>query len=243
MPPLPVTAEARGAVRAFKTAVKESSRWFEGALFDAGVADANLYARRGSPVGRARALKRLVERYGRPSLTLPRAVAWTYLKTVGNVILRPSDAGQAQPAVAVSYLAAGRMIENGVYLESGLWTLEVPDHALHRLAQRARGVDLGAVLREAHEQVLRLRLNGWPTGDLLVAAGQGAFVGQLVAGEDVKTGALVVYFRPRTWLHEDQLAPGQDLAPVGESVADEFLPLPLRQLRQVGKHLEIRRIA
>lgn len=243
MAALPVTAEARGAVRAFKAAIERAARRFAAAGFDAGVADSRLYAERGSAVGRNRALARLVQRYGEPNLRFSRAAAWACLTPVEPVIVRPQDAGQAQPAVAVSYLAAGRLKDRAVTLESGLWTIEAPDHALHRLAQRARGIDLGAVLMEAHERVLRLKLDGWPIGDVLVAAGPGAFVGQLVAGQDVKTGALVVYYRPRTWLHADQLGPGQEPFETGESVLDPFLPVPLRRLERVGRFLESRRVA
>lgn len=242
MPSLPVTAEARGAVRAFRAEVRRSAARFTGAGFEAGVPDSRLYANRGSTVGRNRALARLIRRYGPPSLVLPRAVAWAYLRPIGPVIVKPTDAGQAQPAVAVSYLTAGRLKDRAT-LESGVWTVEVPDHALHRLAQRARGVDLATALFEAHERILRSRFDRWPEGDLLVTAGPGAFVGQLVPGRDVASGELIIYFRPRTWLHEDQLAPGQVPIETDETIADGFLPISLRQLHRREGCLEVRRIA
>lgn len=235
-----IDAEARGAVRVFKAGLARAAARFN-QNFDARGAtrDAERLAHAGA-VGGARALARLTARFGPPDRILDRHAIWSMLKPRDAVVVVPRDVGQTQNAVVVDYIVAGHT-GNGAYLRTGLWTLEVPDHALGRLSQRARGVDLDDAIRQAHRELLAAGFERLPSpyDDLLVRAGPGAFVGQLVYGHDVKTGDVSIYFRPRTWLHEDMIgeeqvpiAPGTP--PLGESL---MLPVPLRDLRIEGSRV------
>lgn len=236
----PISAEARGAVRVFKAMLAREARAFETA-FRSRVIERNAerYARCG-PVGRSRAMSKMrsilgrLEHYDNPWLV------WAYLYPRDAVIVKPGDPGQAQDAVVVNYAAIGRN-----HFHVGLWTLEVPDHALRRLAQRARGVNLRAAVLQAHRELLGAGLDHAPNGDLLVRAGPGAFVGQVIyAADESAHGALMAYYRPRTWLHEDMLTEGQEAIgpadggrPLGNWL---LLPMPMRTIEMRGSKLEVR---
>jgi hypothetical protein len=58
----------------------------------------------------------------------------------------------------MSFIVAGATPE-GIGICRGLWTLEVPDHALGRAVERSRLPDPGSIIREAHENLLELPAN------------------------------------------------------------------------------------
>jgi hypothetical protein len=149
--------------------------------------------------------------------------------------------------VVVDYLIAGFTD----YLSVGLWTIEVPDHALGRLAQRCPGVDMEGAIIDAHQQLLGgdIEVLPDPGKDIAVKGGPGYFIGQVVYAMDfvgkkrLEEGRLI-YFRPRTWLHEEQI---EELRyPViqeGERClgAGPMLPLPLRELNFHNKTVSVTR--
>ena len=58
-----------------------------------------------------------------------------------------------QDCVAVNYILAG-CIDNIIRVSEGMWTLEVPDHALGRAVERSRLLHPGDLIREAHQNLL-----------------------------------------------------------------------------------------
>lgn len=239
MTPLPISAEARGAVRTFKANLRRADARFQ-AKFES--LDANRAAERYTncgAMGRARALRRLRALFGPADSYVEHTPIWAHLRPREAVIVTKQDPGQAQDAVVLEYIT----VASGA-LESGLWTLEVPDHALARAAQRCRGMNLRNVMIDAHRNLLTVRCDPLPQGDVLVRAGPGAFVGQMVYGRELRAReAIVIYFRPRTWLHEDQLTrPLLDDTGSGSSWGTgPLLPFPMRSITLDGEHLNVRR--
>jgi hypothetical protein len=136
-----------------------------------------------------------------------------------------------------NYIVVGRLA--GVRWGYGLWTLEIPDHALGRLLHRSADNPAGSIavahhaaLRLRHEDVIR---NGEVDRDFqfLLPAGPGAFVCSLVAGEDISRGyAPMLGVRAHTWLSDDMLRDDQtpliDDGTPGSRLGDDWLlPAPL----------------
>lgn len=199
--------------------------------------------KRGS-IGRMRAariLRRLVP--ARPAGTLGESMLWTYLRADGSLIQNPRDPGQAQPAVTVNYL----VLRAGEFV-TGVWTLEVPDHALVRLIQRLPGVDLASMLFAGHAALLAAAAppDRLPRDNetLLVPTPSGAFAVNLIFGREQDTGDLRVYARARTWLHDDQLQTNQrPIAPGSPTLGETLLvPAPLRTMTCVGDRLRMETI-
>lgn len=205
---------------------------------------------RGSSIGRQRALRTLrrvfpakFEFYDAES----RVAIWSHLVPRESVILTPQDPGQKQGSVTVEYLVVGDL--PGCNMNAGLWTLEIPDHALHRLVERDRHADLYDTLFDAHKNLLAVRLDEGRTSNIYLRAGRGAFAGEFIFANDISDlrpiyRSIIMYFRPRTWLHEDQLGKGQDPLLFGEPRlgAGPLLPMPLRQLDINGRNLVVRSI-
>lgn len=240
MPDLPITAEARGAVRVFKANLRRADVRFQ-AKFESLEAsrEAARWANCGS-LGRARALRNLRRLFGPQDCHVQDRPVWAHLRPRDAVILTPNDPGQAQDAVVVEYVT----ITGDGDLETGLWTLEVPDHALLRCAQRFREINLRDAILDAHRNLLAIRCDPLPTGDVLIGAGPGAFVGQMIYGQEVK-GGVVVYFRPRTWLHEDQIQDHRvwltDAGPGAPWADGPLTPFPLREITVEGSSLSVRK--
>ena len=85
-----------------------------------------------------------------------------------------------------------------VGIAKGLWSIEVPDHALRRLLERAPGVDIDATLL-SHRAALRARPDDNeiaaamvdPDMSFLLPAGPGVFVCVFRVGDDVNVGLMV----------------------------------------------------
>src|SRR5215467_12499794 len=99
--------------------------------------------------------------------------------------MRQWKIGLAQNCVTFNYVLAG-VHPPMIGVTEGLWTLEIPDHALGRYIERT-GEYPDAAIREAHHNVLRLRSDVLvpdyrfdPDRRFLVKAGDGGFVCTLV---------------------------------------------------------------
>jgi hypothetical protein len=157
------------------------------------------------------------------------------------VAVDPDDPSDAQNCITVNYVIAGD-IDGIPYQADGLWTLEIPDHALAQLLHRS-AADPTASVAAAHHAALRLRqgdvFRGGAT-DLdfrfLVPAGPGAFVCGIQHGPDASIGnAMSVHVRAHTWLSDDMLRDDQtpliDDGLPGDRIGDSWLlPAPLRRI-------------
>lgn len=256
-PAVYANAEVRGKLREWKRDLARQYRIFERAYANEGrlrsVVDD--FVRRTSIAGRRRAFDKLRKMIG-PAPVLegvrfdgghPLAV-WSLLKPRDCVAVdAPIETGLCQNCVAVNYLLAGIIparddrLMHGV--SEGLWTLEVPDHALGRAIERNGNRLPGDMIREAHHNLLRLRqdrvegqliLNA--RRQFLVRAGAGGFVCELRLGPDVTANnELRVLAFAHTWLgadqiHADQVLLADDGEP-GHRLGDgPLLPLPLVRL-------------
>jgi hypothetical protein len=118
-----------------------------------------------------------------------------------------------QDCITVNYFLIGQIPDalsnrDRIELAEGLWTLEVPDHALGRAVERSRFLHPGAIIREAHLNLLELPNTAV---DLLrkkrkayIKAGSGCFAAAISAARDVSNNDQYgVHVRVATWLDED----------------------------------------
>ena len=146
-----------------------------------------------------------------------------------------------QHCVACNFAAIG-CIDNRPQATAGMWTIEIPDHALGRCVERSRHRHPGEIVREAHKSVLALPLSVLGERDFIytdrkaqarVKAGPGFFLGHLrvvTALED--NDLLAMFVRANTWVDDDALHDRQIAvmdAGDGERLGDSILrPIPLR---------------
>jgi hypothetical protein len=160
-----------------------------------------------------------------------------------------------QDGVCINHVLTGVTMPepNGdrCYLSAGLWTLEVPDHALGRIMQRT-AEDPAAILFAAHRNLLALpaRLvtdERWigEHRSFLLAAGDGAFITTLEIGpstDDPKSWNCSA--RAATWVHTDMLGeqqtPLRAVAERPKRLADTWLlPTPLCRITVGEEGLEL----
>lgn len=201
-------AEVRGRNRLIRALVRERADLVERTVYGGSLEDDLVSAvHRGSAVGRARAARRL-------RAALPGTFGWqtipsgglvgAYLAVSGPVIQHPRDWGQHQDAVVVRYVVLG-----STAIATGLWTLEVPEHALARTITRDPRGDALAKVGEAHA-VIASAARFDHAGEFLVPTTAGVFVAEWMRGLDNSSGYRpLIYARARTWLHEDMLVADQ----------------------------------
>jgi hypothetical protein len=254
-------AEVRGQLRVWKQKLARDYAAFESAfrrLGKGGDLGALLFDMvRCGRVGRQRAFEKINRALG-PGAKLetkhlddkPALVVWSIFCPRSPVWCATPDAvpdaalrGWSQNCVAVNYIVAGAM-PWGLGIEEGLWTLEVPDHALGRAVERSRFLHPGAIIREAHENLLNLPAQSIALNNgiiqtergFFVKAGAGAFRCEIHGGpEHGLTGELNFFVVTRTWiddaqLHEDQI-PLCEKGEPNQRLGDGWLlPHPLRRI-------------
>jgi hypothetical protein len=249
------SAAIRGQLRQWKGQLARRYRSVGRALADPAAKQLVLdMARRSTAPGRHRAFTKLQKRLGRDlNLQALRLDGKYPLALCAALAPRKSVITNGAPAwsqdcVAVNYLLAGvfplpqqAALDNvGPGIADGLWSLEVPDHALGRLLERFPAASLAAILLEAHQHLLRLRVEALmpdqtcdPRRAFWVPAGPGAFVCILRHGFDVSLADRPMLFSSaRTWVHTDMLYDDQILAvddgAPGHRLGETYLlPAPL----------------
>lgn len=241
----PVSAQSRGLLRQFKAALEAQIQTAVRLAPQIHKLAEELAGRRNEK-GRARVwprLAKLMEGHSRLHAVTYTAkgftATWAYLVPCGPQ-LRQADIdtpGQGQDCIAVGYtLIRGDARGGGV--EQGRWTLEVSDHALHRLIDRNPGVDLGRVLFDAHDAALKMSTLATveldPESNLAtfsLAAGAGVFVCEMQYGR-LENGQATAGIRARTWMDNDDRPDRLQPAPAGKPgerlMDDHLLPAPLR---------------
>jgi hypothetical protein len=255
MPPdriiIPIDAEARGKLRAWKAAAAKRWTALQRALDEPELQRAAADMTMKTGTGRQRAFAKIQKRIGgychfegaRLDGSWPLAI-WASLEPRGSVALEPGEPSLAQDCVTVDYIVAGNL-PHGPALADGMWSLEIPDHALGRLLQRQRAADLGTVLLAAHHAALRSRVADVahcfadPDQRVLLPTRAGCFVSVVALGRDPAEvdSNMTVHIRALTWLSNDQLTDEQerdilltDDGP-GERLGQEWLaPAPLRRI-------------
>jgi hypothetical protein len=250
-------SEARGKLRAWKNLLHQRYQALNavfngpgGSLLDMACVD---LVKRGSCTGRQRAVDKLQQALG-PAAKLEKLqldgkyayALWSILKPRDPVVVDASDeSGLNQFCVAVNYILAGYLPHLDVIGKAeGLWTLEVPDHALGRAVERSGLLHPETIIRDARRNLLELPAqcvafnNGAidPEHGFFVKAGAGAFRGEIRIGRDVSLNDdFSAHTFVRTWiddaqLHEDQVVLCEKGAP-GARLGDCWLlPMPLRRI-------------
>ena len=127
----------------------------------------------------------------------PRAI-WSIYKPRDAVTCdAPIDAHESlfQDCVTVNYFVAGSMPGMMIGVGEGLWTLEVPDHALGRAVERSRLLHPGTLIHEAHATLLALpnsilgrsAFTNVESRGVYIKAGAGAFAGHLHIAPDISS--------------------------------------------------------
>jgi hypothetical protein len=261
----PVTyasAETRGKLRAWKTALARKYHEFDCAYHHKSLLNAvEDFAKRSSEKGRRRAFAKIKEALGSaPTLEYldmdKRPIAlWSVLNPREAVAIE-GDPGQMQDCVTVNYLIAGAIPDFGLPnhrrtdMAEGLWTLEIPDHALGRAIERS-GVLPDQIIREAHDTLLELPLDKVSlTGEaFLLKAGKGGFICQFSAGQDASIeNYFQFHVRAPTWISDDMMGPNQEPLSMkgapGKRLGDTWLrPRPFVRIKETpegdGLTLEI----
>lgn len=204
--------EAYGKLRRFRKAVSISTERLEKLRDNPPkplLRDLESLVLRGSEKGRERAAARLRSAF--PMVfswhRMERGLLGAYMASVDPVILTPTDAGQTQKAIVVNYLIIG-IADIGV--ATGLWTLEIPDHALIRAIERDPYGVIETKISEAHKTLLNASILSIYSQEFLIPTpGPGFFVAEWIFGTDNKTQEKMVYARVRTWIHDDQIYDAQ----------------------------------
>jgi hypothetical protein len=179
---------------------------------------------------------------------------WSTLKPRDAVTRTLSDdfsererASLSQNCVTVNYIVIG-CIAGAIQLAEGLWTIEVPDHALGRAVERSRLLHPGVLIREAHLNLLDLPATVLERADFTddescgayIKAGSGCFAGHFRIARDVSdNNQYCTSVRVKTWLDKDLLTERQivlsEKAEAGKRLGDGWLlPHPLHNIERVG---------
>lgn len=218
-------AQARGQIRHWKKKLAERYDHFLRAYADKNVSTAIAVDMiKGSGATPRRALNKLTAAFGLGAVLEQAEIKkrnqdyalWSILKPRKGIIavdfqirLTKAEIGSlTQDCVSVNYSYVG--VRDGlIYTGEGLWTLEVPDHALGRAVERSRLLTPETIIREAHRNVLGAPLKGARRNGY-IKAGAGCFAVELIGGKDVSAGgALQFHIRANTWLADDMLGPDQ----------------------------------
>ena len=235
-------AETRGRLRHWKRKLAERYAVFEVAFLNKDRMSLVGDMVRGSTSTRQRAYHRLCVLFGpgafNEGVTLQRnksLAIWSYLKPRDPVTSKTREdapenvrASLAQDCVTVNYIVAGTP---HMIIADGLWTLEVPDHALGRAVERSQYLHPETLIREAHTNLLSLPVER--VNDIhYIKAGPGCFAGRLSATGKEKTYGSSIHVRVQTWLSDDMM--GDDQKPItevgapGRRLGDSvLLPRPL----------------
>jgi hypothetical protein len=254
-------AKARGQMRLFKAKLARDY-----AAFDKGYAKLDgrnpkspvIDFDRKSGTGQRRALARIKTALGSGAVLeglrldgKHRLAVFSILKPRNAVVVghddgRPIPEGLKQDCVTVQYVLTG-VFGDDIGITEGLWTIELPDHALGRAV--SAGEDPAGTIREAHHNVLALKATdviddtgviGRPGHSFLVKAGRGGFICTISTRPDVSLGGeLAVHVRAETWVASEMLFENQKLlvgnGEAGERLGDSYLlPPPLRKLEREG---------
>jgi hypothetical protein len=253
-------AQTRGRLRLWKQGLAKQYAKIEYALDDPALSEAIAdMVKRGSRTGKERALAKIQQRIGSAcQLEIKQLDKWPYavfslLRPRGSVLIeedgKPTEGAMAQDCVTVNYIAVG-CLPGKIGIAEGLWSIEVPDHALGRAIERSEYLHPGVIVREAHRSLMALPVSviehpsfsNHEGRGALIKAGPGAFAAQIWAAADVSLGgAIGVHVRARTWLSDDQLHDDQTLlepGKEGERLGDVWLrPMPFRRIVREGGRL------
>jgi hypothetical protein len=190
-----ISAAARGRARVFKAHVAARQQRLDATLGQPLVKTLiREFTKRSSEKGRSRAMLRLRRE-------LDPHADFEIAKLHGRPLALWSTPVIADEGVALNYLLIS---PDGV--RRGVWSFKVLEHGLQRYFERG-GRDLASALLQANRACIKRKLFDLPTGEVLVSAPPGAFIGDTTEG-GFGGGKIVV---GKTWLHVDQLHFDQEL--------------------------------
>jgi len=147
---------------------------------------------------------------------LGEAVLARWLQPMGPVTMVAADPSFMQDAVIVH--VDGLVQHRRVIVSASMIALECPDHALGRLFQRSPGADASRALNEAASAFLALdvreviELGHVGRETLVLPAGDGRFLCNVIFGKIRETEGWRVFPRARTWISSAMA--GEDQTPL-----------------------------
>jgi hypothetical protein len=190
-----IPAEVRGKVRIFKRQTAERRARLDAALADGLTGAITGFCHRVTEKGRTRALQQLRRRID-PHANFE--IARLHGKPLA---LWASIALDEDEGAAMHFL----MIGGQSAISRGIWNLRVLPHAIGRFFERG-GRNLDGTLLSANHAVVKGKLYQTASGEVLVSAPPGAFIGRVDPGGFADAGVVVA----RTWVPADQLHPDQE---------------------------------
>jgi hypothetical protein len=195
----------------------------QAAFVDRGRIKGLLYdSTRKGEVGRARALAKLPKHFPLATITFPRqGIIWSWLVPRGCMLIDPQTYGEVQDAILIRYGFA--WIERKLELYGyEAFSIEVPDHALARLIQRAPNINLPRVLMEAQDQLFAadcatISQHVAHGTALYLRAGPGLLICAAVDGR-TPSGINYWFARARTWISDSMIRPDQ--IPIAPATGD-----------------------
>jgi hypothetical protein len=249
-------AETRGRLSAWKEKLAlDYASFGRGASALAQGEEPRELVTRNMGAGRERALAKILRAVGSgPVLERARLdskhpyAVWSILKPRAAVGIEPGEVGEgeraslAQDCITVNYFVAG-WLPDRIGVQEGLWTLEVPDHALGRAVQYSGLLHPGTIIREGHLNLLAapssLALRPEftdPERGVLIKAGAGAFTCNLLIGPEMSLeDAFGAHCRVRSWIDDDRLRDDQipfaHIGEPGDQLGYSWLaPAPFRRI-------------
>ena len=256
-------AEARGRVRQWKKRLEREYLVFNRGflrLQGGDLRELPIDLVRCGRVGRRRACEKISAALG-PGARLelstldgphPHAV-WSIYKPRDSVVYDapPDEHGSLfQNCITVNYFVAGAL-PGMIGIAEGLWTLEVPDHALGRAVERSRFLHPEAIIREAHVNLLALPASivanrpnfiDHDSPGLYIKAGPGCFTSHFYLALDISIGDQYgAHVRVKTWLSDDQLGDDQialsEKGNPGDCLSDGWLlPRPFARIIRTNQN-------
>jgi hypothetical protein len=245
----PLSTEARRGLRLLKQKLKADYTAFDVSFETlARLDDVGAFLHRSTVKGRLRALDRLKRKLkparfegvtidGRPPVAL-----WSILKPRSAVNADPEHPRDAQDCVTYNYCMIGSPLNPGKPIAEGCWSLEVTDHALGRMIERAPRADHAGLIREAHRRLKNssakaLQAHSSAREQFLVPTSAGSCVCEMMTGTEIsRPGQASILVKMRTFLSPDldsdlpilRIGRGEDRA--GLNV---LIPMPLRTSEKI----------
>jgi hypothetical protein len=139
----------------------------------------------------------------------------------------------------------GSPLNPGKPIAEGCWSLEVTDHALGRMVERAPRADHAELIREAHRHLKNtsakaLQAHGAAGSQFVVPVSAGRLVCEMSTGTDVSGLGYSILVKVRTFLSDD-MASDLPILPAGRGEdragLNVLIPLPLRTSERLGERM------
>jgi hypothetical protein len=246
---VPLSTEARRGLRLFRQKLARDYAAFNERLERLSRnRDVAEFIMRGSVKGRQRALDRLHEAVAPATFEgayldgkTPIAL-WSILKPREAAIVDPKYPRDAQECVTFNYVMLGSPLKTTKPIAEGAWSMEITDHALGRMIERAPKAEHTGLIREAHRRLKNasrasLQDHQQANSQFLVPVSAGCFVCEMLTGLEISLPGIMIIVKVRTFLGsgmESDLPVVPQGQGAGRAGLSALIPFPLRITEKLG---------